>query len=278
MRPTWPRSPTPTTPTSAWWPAETRPWPPSGPANATSCWPPPKPTWNPSRPPADAEKRPLRGADKIGVRVGKVVNRHKMAKHFELAIDDTSLAFPRKTDQIAAEAALDGIYVVRASAPHTAGMDAAAVVGAYKDLSLVEADFRGIKTIDLDLRPIYHYSEDRVRAHVFICMLASYLIWHLRRAWAPMCFSDENKPPRPDPVAPARRSTAARTKASRQHHPDGQAIHSLATLFDELATLTRNTIVFAGGARITKLAVPTPIQRHAFELIGTPIPIELNPT
>jgi hypothetical protein len=223
------------------------------------------------------DRRPLRGADKIGVRVGKVIGRHKMAKHFELAIDDTTLSYTRKADHIAAEAALDGIYVVRAEAAHTSGMPAADVVTAYKDLALVEADFRGLKTIDLDLRPIYHYSQDRVRAHVFICMLASYLLWHLRRAWAPLCFTDETKPQPVDPVAPAQRSPAALAKASRQHHPDGQAIHSLATLFDELGTLTRNTIVFAGGARIAKLAIPTPLQHRAFELIGTPIPIELNP-
>ncbi|HWE65671.1 MAG TPA: IS1634 family transposase [Acidimicrobiales bacterium] len=223
------------------------------------------------------DRRPLRGADNIGLRVGKIVNRHKMAKHFELTIDDTSFAFARKADHIAAEASLDGIYVVRASAPHTAGLEAAEVVTAYKDLALVEADFRSLKAIDLDLRPIYHYSEDRVRAHVFICMLASYLLWHLRRAWAPICFTDEQRPDRVDPVAPARRSTAAQAKASRQHHPDGQAIHSLTTLFDELGTLTRNTVVFAGGARITKLALPTPLQRQAFDLIGVPIPIELNP-
>ena len=223
------------------------------------------------------DRRPLRGAENIGLRVGRIVNRHKMAKHFELAIDDTSFAFARKADHIAAEAALDGIYVVRASAPHTAGLEPGDVVNAYKDLALVEADFRSLKAIDLDLRPIYHYSEDRVRAHVFICMLASYLLWHLRRAWAPICFTDEQRPERPDPVAPAQRSTAARIKASRQHHPDGQSIHSLATLFDELGTLTRNTVVFAGGARITILAIPTPLQRQAFELIGAPIPIALNP-
>ena len=223
------------------------------------------------------ERRPLRGADKIGVRAGKIIGRHKMAKHFELTISDTGFGYARKTDQIVAESALDGIYVVRAAAAHTSGMDPAEVVSAYKDLALVEADFRSLKAIDLDLRPIYHYSEERVRAHVFICMLASYLLWHLRRAWAPLCFTDEAKPPRSDPVAPATRSAAALAKASRQHHLDGQAVHSLATLFDELATLTRNTIVFAGGARITKLAIPTSLQRRAFELIGVPVPLQLTP-
>ncbi|MBA3281412.1 MAG: IS1634 family transposase [Acidimicrobiia bacterium] len=219
----------------------------------------------------------LKGADKIGVRVGKIINRHKMAKHFELAIGADSFSFSRNTEAITAEAALDGIYVIRASAAHTATLPAAGVVEAYKDLALVEADFRSLKAIDLDLRPIHHWTEQRVRAHVFICMLASYVVWHLRRAWAPLCFTDEHKPERDDPVAPAKRSAAALAKASRQHHTDGEAIHSLATLFDELATLTRNTIVFTGNARVAKLAIPTPTQRRAFELIGAPIPIELNP-
>jgi hypothetical protein len=219
----------------------------------------------------------LAGADKIGVRVGKVVNRHKMAKHFTLTITDTSFSFTRKTDQITAEAALDGIYVIRASAQHTTALDAPAIVDAYKDLTHVEADFRSLKTIDLDLRPIRHWTEPRVRAHVFICMLASYLVWHLRRAWAPLCFTDEHPPQRHDPVAPARRSTTALAKASRQRRPDGGTIHSLATLFDELATLTRNTIAFTGGIRVDQLAVATPTQRRAFELIGAPIPTELNP-
>jgi Transposase DDE domain len=219
----------------------------------------------------------LKGADKIGLRAGKVINRHKMAKHFELAIGDASFNFTRKAAAIAAEAALDGIYVIRASAAHTATLDAPAVVDAYKNLALVEADFRGLKAIDLDLRPIHHWTEQRVRAHVFICMLASYLVWHLRRAWAPLCFTDEHKPARTDPVAPAQRSPAALAKTSRQRTNDGDAIHNLATLFAELGTLTRNTIAFTGGARITKLAVPTPLQRRAFELIGTPIPIALRP-
>ncbi len=223
-------------------------------------------------------QRPLRGADKIGLRAGKIINRHKMAKHFELTIRDDHFSFARKTDQITAEAALDGIYVIRASTAHSAGLEPSELVEAYKDLKFNEAGFRSLKTIDLDLRPIHHWTEPRVRAHTFICMLALYLVWHLRRAWAPICFTDEDPPPRTDPVAPARRSPQALTKISRQHHSDGQPIHSFATLLDELATLTRNTIAFAGGARITKLAVPTPLQRRAFELIGAPIPITLTPT
>jgi hypothetical protein len=224
----------------------------------------------------ERERRPLRGRDKIALRVGRVINRHKMAKHFELGIDDDSFSFSRKEEQISAEAALDGIYVVRASAPHSAALPAAELVGAYKDLKFNEAGFRSLKAIDLDLRPIYHYTEARVRAHVFICMLALYLVWHLRQAWAPLCFTDQAPPPRTDPVAPARRSGPALAKVSRHKDENGATLHSFATLLAELATLTRNTIVFAGGARVTKLSAPTPLQRRAFELIGVPVPIELK--
>ncbi len=222
------------------------------------------------------ELRPLRGRDRIALRVGKVVNRHKVAKHFELTFTDDHFSFSRKTDQISAEAALDGIYVIRASAAHSSALDASEVVEAYKDLKFNEQGFRSLKTIDLDLRPIHHWTEGRVRAHVFICMLALYLVWHLRRAWAPICFTDEHPPERTDPVAPATRSPEALGKVARQQHPNGQAIHSFATLLDELGTLTRNTVVFTGGARITKLATPTALQRRAFELIGAPIPIQLS--
>jgi hypothetical protein len=225
----------------------------------------------------ERERQPLRGRDKVALRVGRVINRHKMAKHFELAITDDSFSFSRKEEQISAEAALDGIYVVRASAPHTTGLSAAELVGAYKDLKFNEAGFRSLKAIDLDLRPIYHYSEDRVRVHVFICMLALYLVWHLRRAWAPLCFTDEAPPPRTDPVAPAPRSAAALAKVRRKRGDDGEPLHSFATLIDALAALTRNTIVFTGGARVTKLSAPTALQRRAFELLGTPIPTELKP-
>jgi hypothetical protein len=199
-----------------------------------------------------------------------------MAKHFELVITDDSFSFSRKDEQISAEAALDGFYVVRASVSGTSQMSAAEVVGAYKDLKFNEAGFRSLKAIDLDLRPIYHYTEARVRAHVFICMLALYLVWHLRKAWAPLCFTDEAPPERADPVAPATRSEGALAKVSRRSSDNGEALHSFGTLLSELATLTRNTIVFAGGARITKLAIPTPLQRRAFDLIGVPVPIELK--
>ena len=143
---------------------------------------------------------------------------------------------------------------------------------AYKDLAKVERDFRSLKAIDLDLRPIYHHLEDRVRAHVFICMLAAYLVWHLRQAWAPLTFTDESPPEATDPVAPAPRSEAARTKDSRHSRPDGGTVHDLARLLNHLATLTRNTIVFAGGVRIDKLAVPTPLQRQPSSSSAAPIP------
>lgn len=225
------------------------------------------------------ERGPLRGTDLIGLRAGKVINRHKMAKHFELTITDNTFTYTRKGDQITAEAALDGIYIIHTSV-NSDTLSAPAVVETYKSLAQVEAGFRSLKAIDIDLRPIYHYTEPRVRAHVLICMLALYLTWHLRQAWAPLCFTDhEPRSPRVDPVAPAKRSTTAQTKASTQTNPDGVgAIHSHATLLDELATLTRNTIIFNNNTRITKLAQPTPLQRKAFDLIGTPIPIQLTTT
>ncbi len=223
------------------------------------------------------DRQPLRGADKIALRVGKVINRHKVAKHFELTIRDDHFSFERKAEQIAAEAALDGIYVIRASAAHTASLGAPELVEAYKDLKFNEAGFRSLKSVDLDVRPIHHWTDIRVRAHVFICMLGLYLTWHLRRAWAPLCFTDEAPPERADPVAPARRSPSALAKASRKRGADGAPVHSFATLLDELGTLTRNTVLFAGGARINKLSLPTPLQRRAFELIGAPVPIGLGP-
>jgi hypothetical protein len=225
---------------------------------------------------ASVEAGRLAGADNIGLRAGKVIGRHKMAKHFQLTISDDAISWERNTAQINAEAALDGIYVVRTSVSADR-LGPGGVVGAYKDLAKVERDFRNIKAIDLDLRPIYHYSEDRVRVHVFICMLALYLVWHLRRAWAPLCFTDEAPPPRTDPVAPAPRSAAALAKVRRKRGDDGEPLHSFATLIDTLAALTRNTIVFTGGARVTKLSAPTALQRRAFELLGTPIPTELKP-
>src|SRR5271168_2987068 len=158
----------------------------------------------------------LSGADAIGVAVGKVTNKYKVGKHFHHTITDTSLTIERRHEQIAAEAALDGIYVLRTSVPADT-LDAAAVVAGYKNLANVERDFRIIKVDDLDLRPIHHRLDDRVRAHVLICMLACYLVWHLRKAWAPLTFTDEQPPGQDNPVAPAHRSAAAQAKASTKH-------------------------------------------------------------
>lgn len=219
----------------------------------------------------------LKGADKIGLRVGKVAGRFKMAKHFDLDIAESHFAFSRKADAIATEAALDGVYVIRTSVAEPA-LSAPAVVETYKRLAAVERDFRSLKAIDLDLRPIFHRLEGRVRAHVFLCMLAAYVVWHLRRAWAPLTFTDEAPPPRADPVAPARRSPAALAKAARQRGADDEPVHSFQSLLDHLSTLTRNDIRVAGddGAHtIELLATPTTIQRRAFDLLESPIPRRL---
>jgi hypothetical protein len=219
----------------------------------------------------------LKDAGKIGVRVGRVVNRFKMAKHYDTTITAGVFAFQRKQDTIDAEAALDGIYVVRTSVA-TDRLGAGEVVEAYKRLRLVEAQFRSLKTVDLHLRPIHHRLAGRVRAHVLICMLAAYLVWHLRRAWSPLCFTDEHPPDRrDDPVGKAHRSPAAQTKASTRRTDDGQPAHSFQSLLNHLATLTRNNVAFADtGVVIDKLADPTDTQRRAFELLDTTIPITLT--
>jgi hypothetical protein len=218
----------------------------------------------------------LSGADQIGLKVGKIINSYKMAKHFQVTITDTSLAIRRKTAQIAAEAALDGIYVLRTTIP-AEHLDAAGVVTAYKNLANVERDFRSIKVDDLDLRPIYHRLEDRVRAHVFICMLAAYLTWHLRKTLAPLTYTDEHPPTRENPVAPASRSTAAERKASRHRDTTNNPVRSFRGLLDHLATLTRNNVRVAGTEHtLAMLAEPTPTQQHAFELLNQPLPLTLK--
>ncbi|HEX5255059.1 MAG TPA: IS1634 family transposase [Mycobacterium sp.] len=218
----------------------------------------------------------LRGADKIGVQAGKLINKYKVGKHFDLAITDTSLAITRRVEQIAAEAALDGVYVIRTSIPADR-LDSAGVVTAYKQLAAVERDFRTIKTDDLDLRPIHHRLEDRVRAHVLICLLACYLTWHLRRAWAPLTYTDEHPPQRDNPVAPAKRSPAAARKTSRRRDQHDQPLHNFRGLLDHLATLTRNDNRYATtGPVLPTLAQPTPTQRRAFDLINSPIPLTIT--
>ena len=218
----------------------------------------------------------LHGAGPIGVEVGKVISTYKTAKHFDVAITDDSLAVTRRQEQIDAEAALDGFYVLRTPVP-AGELDAAAVVTAYKNLKYVERDFRHIKSDDLDLRPVFHRLEERVKAHVLICMLACYLTWHLRRAWAPLTFTDQQPPVPASPVAPARRSAAAQAKASGQYDPAGQPYRSFRGLLEHLATMTRNQVRFAGtSATVPMLAEPTGTQREAFRLLGVPIPLALR--
>ena len=218
----------------------------------------------------------LAGAGPIGIEVGKVISTYKTAKHFAVTITDTSLAIERRQDQIDAEAALDGFYVLRTPVP-AHELDAAAVVTAYKNLKYVERDFRHIKSDDLDLRPVFHRLEERVKAHVLICMLACYLTWHLRRAWTPLTYTDQDPPQQDNPVVPASRSAAAQAKASYQHDPAGRPYHSFRGLLDHLATLTRNQVRYTGtDVTIAMLAEPTSTQRQAFELIGVPIPLTLK--
>jgi hypothetical protein len=218
----------------------------------------------------------LAGAAAIGIEAGKVISSYKTGKHFDITITDTSLAITRRQDQIHTEAALDGFYVLRTTIPATS-LDSRAVVTAYKNLKHVERDFRPVKSDDLDLRPIYHRLEERVKAHVLICMLGCYLTWHLRKAWAPLTFTDENPPDPADPVAPASRSARAQAKASRQHDEHGHPYRSFRGLLDHLATMPRNQVRFAGASATTPmLTEPTSTQREAFHLIGVPIPITLQ--
>jgi len=201
-----------------------------------------------------------------------------MAKHFQVIITDTTLTITRDQAAIDAEAALDGIYVIRTSVP-AGTLDTAGVVTAYKDLSHIERDWRNIKVDDLALRPIHHRLEDRVKAHVLICMLAEYLVWHLRRALAPLTYTDQHPPQRTNPVAPAQRSTTAARKASRQHDEHDQPYHSFRGLLTHLATLTRNDLRYGDHDTdpvIPTLTIATPTQRRAFELIGAAIPVTLT--
>jgi transposase len=218
----------------------------------------------------------LTGAAEIGVEVGKVISKYKIAKHFTVVITDASLTVTRDQAKIDEEAALDGFYVLRTPVP-ASQLDAPAVVTAYKNLKYVERDFRSIKSDDLDLRPVYHRLEERVRAHVLICMLACYLTWHLRQAWAPLTFTDEHPPAPASPVAPARRSAAAQAKASHQHDPAGHPYRSFRGLLEHLATLPRNQVRFSAATTdVPMLTEPTSAQREAFDLIGVPIPLLLK--
>ena len=215
-------------------------------------------------------KRALRGKDKIALRVGKVINHYKMAKHFTLTITDASFTFTRNTEAIAAEAALDGIYVLRTSLPeHTLGRDD--VVLRYKNLADVERFFRTLNT-ELDVRPIRHRLADRVRAHMFLRMLSYYISWHMKAALAPILFVDNDKPAaaakRANPVAAAQRSDQALTKAARKRTPEDTPVHSFTSLLADLATLCANQIQPADDMpAFTMPTSPTPLQRRAFELL-----------
>ncbi|MBC7855954.1 MAG: IS1634 family transposase [Pirellulaceae bacterium] len=215
---------------------------------------------------------PLRGKDRIALRVGKVIGQHKMAKHFELTIADDRLEFVWRTEQIAAEALLDGLYVIRTSVPEEM-LNADQVVGTYKSLSHVERAFRSLKTVDLQVRPIYHHHDDRIRAHVFLCMLAYYVEWHMRERLRTVLFDDCDRPSaeaqRPSPVAPAQRSSAAHHKEASRRTEDGRPVQSFQDLLKDLATLTRSRIRIAEfGAEYDKLASPTEHQRHVLQLLN----------
>jgi len=216
------------------------------------------------------QRRPLRGKDKIALRVGTVRNKFKVAKHFDFDITDDSFTFTRKDDQIAAEAALDGIYVLRTSLPeHSLGRDD--VVGRYKDLADVERFFRTLNS-ELDVRPIRHRLADRVRAHMFLRMLSYYINWHMKQALAPILFVDNDKPAaaakRADPVAAAQRSDKALTKAARKRTDDDYPVHSFTSLLADLATICANQIQPTDDMpAFTKITTPTPLQRRAFELL-----------
>jgi hypothetical protein len=219
---------------------------------------------------AMVERGSLRSAAAIGLRAGRVVNRKKMAKHFVLEIADGVFRFRRDAASIAAEAALDGLYVVRTSVS-AERLDAPGVVETYKRLAAVERDFRALKGDDLAVRPIFHWREDRVRAHLFLCLLAAYLRWHLEAAWAPLLFRDEEPPERTDPVGPRDRSAGAVRKERDHRTTDGLRVGSFSTLLGELKTLARNRVVLPGADEAVTFEVltePTAIQIRALELIG----------
>ena len=219
------------------------------------------------------DKRRLQGKDRIGLRAGKVVGKYKMAKHFELDIEEDSFGYRRKPESIAAEAVLDGLYVVRTSLAETQ-LDAEGAVRAYKRLSAVERAFRSLKTVDLKVRPVFHRTAERVRAHVFLCMLAYYVEWHMRARLKPLLFDDDDsaaaEAARASIVAPAQVSEAAKEKARGKRTADGLPAHSFRTLLGDLATITRNRVVprVPGAEPFEVLTRPTALQREAFKLLG----------
>ena len=220
--------------------------------------------------------RPLRGTDKIGIEVGKILNAHKVGKHFKVEISDARLSYERDEDRISREASLDGIYVIRTSLPKTL-LDAESTVDRYKDLGMVERAFRSLKTVDLKIRPIFHRMAGRVRAHIFLCMLAYYVEWHMRKALAPILFDDEEKEAakalRESVVAPAVRSAKAEHKARSKQTDDGAPVHSFQTLLQHLGTIARNRVRLkeTPSAEFDQLTIPDEYQRHVFDLLGIPL-------
>jgi len=214
----------------------------------------------------------LKGQDKIGVQAGKVVNRYKVAKHFDLTIEDGAFSFARRAESIATEAQLDGLYIIRTSLPETK-MDAAECVRQYKSLAQVERAFKTLKSVDLRIRPIHHRLENRVRAHILLCVLAYYIEWHMREAWRELLFADEYQAAQAtrDPVAPAKRSAAAQTKAITGTLPDGTPAHSFATLLAELSTIVKNTCLATPpvqpASTFEAVTRANPKQQHALDLL-----------
>ncbi len=215
------------------------------------------------------KRRPLRGKKEIGLAVGKVLGRYKMGKHLQLTIEEDRFDWTRKAASIEREAALDGIYVIRTSVP-ASSLIGPQVVATYKNLSTVERAFRSLKSVDLKVRPIYHHQAERVKAHVFLCMLAYYVEWHMRRALAPLLFDDEDheaaQAQRASIVAPAQRSASAQQKAASKETADGLPVQSFRTLLADLATLTRNRVRM-GERSFDMLATPTAVQERALELL-----------
>lgn len=228
---------------------------------------------------AKRAKRPLRGKQNIGLRAGKILNRYKMGKHFQLRIEEDSFHFERKTANIEREENLDGIYVIRTSVNKEA-LTSQQVVASYKSLSGVERAFRSLKTVDLHVRPIHHRLPDRVRAHILLCMLAYYVEWHMRQLLGPLLFDDDDKPQaqaaRTSIVAPARRSPSAKLKASTKQTAEGLMVHSFQTLLGDLATIVKNRIQPKDKtiAAFHMLTTPTAIQQRAFDLLG--VTLRLN--
>jgi Transposase DDE domain len=224
----------------------------------------------------ERRRAPLQGAAAIGLAVGAVLDKRKMAKHYELAITDTSFTWRRKDAAIAAEARLDGIYVIRTNLP-AAALAAEQTVGAYKSLARVERAFRSLKTVDLEIRPVFHWTAPRVRAHVLLCMLAYYVEFHMRQALAPILFDDHDRAAaeRKSIVAPAERSPAAKRKVATRRTDDGLPVHSFRSLLDDLATLCLNKLSLPSnpGYRFDMPTTPTLLQARAFQLLGVAIAV-----